>query len=353
MLIPRTLTLTCLFMPWLASAALFPAKTEVKVIDAKGFKKVMDHNVTSVVAFVAPWCGYCQRMAPEYSKAAEALAPMVPLFAVDCDQASNKPLCSEQGVQGFPTVKVYPRGGRSKPQSFDSPERTATNFFHWASRSIPHAVKRLDSVSEISGWTNENAAQPRALLLSSTKDIPLIWKALGNKYKHAISFGILQDKSGKQAVKLGVEDTPTKDSKVLIHPPGSQQFVRYEGPLKYKPLNKYLGSVADGTADFPILREQSEDSPVAPDAPVSTNGDATRSESATSSTVTPISSVSSAHIEEARATEGALDQKEADEAVKATEGSANAKPSSVPEATAAAGPDVEGDSRPDHTRDEL
>lgn len=45
-------------------------------------------------------------MAPEYSKAAVGLSPMVPLYAVDCDNDGNKRLCAEQGVQGFPTIKV-------------------------------------------------------------------------------------------------------------------------------------------------------------------------------------------------------------------------------------------------------
>ena len=43
-------------------------------------------------------------MAPEYSKAALGLYPLVPLYAIDCDK--HKSLCAEQGVQGFPTVKV-------------------------------------------------------------------------------------------------------------------------------------------------------------------------------------------------------------------------------------------------------
>lgn len=43
-------------------------------------------------------------MAPEYSKAALGLYPLVPLYAVDCDK--HKKLCAEQGVQGFPTIKV-------------------------------------------------------------------------------------------------------------------------------------------------------------------------------------------------------------------------------------------------------
>lgn len=45
-------------------------------------------------------------MAPEYSKAALGLYPMIPFYAVDCDKASNKKFCAEQGVQGFPTLKA-------------------------------------------------------------------------------------------------------------------------------------------------------------------------------------------------------------------------------------------------------
>lgn len=45
-------------------------------------------------------------MAPEYSKAALGLHPLLPFYAVDCDDDKNKRLCSEQGVQGFPTIKV-------------------------------------------------------------------------------------------------------------------------------------------------------------------------------------------------------------------------------------------------------
>lgn len=82
--------------------------------------------MTFGVAFVAPWCGvrvmfttdmsvlnsfllveqHCQKMAPEYSKAALGLYPLVPLYAVDCDAAKNKRLCADNGVKGFPTIKV-------------------------------------------------------------------------------------------------------------------------------------------------------------------------------------------------------------------------------------------------------
>lgn len=49
---------------------------------------------------------HCQKMAPEYEKAALGLYPLVPTYAVDCDRKTNQKLCAQQGVQGFPTVKV-------------------------------------------------------------------------------------------------------------------------------------------------------------------------------------------------------------------------------------------------------
>lgn len=39
---------------------------------------------------------HCQRLAPEYSKAAKGLHPLVPLYAVDCDEEGNKGLCANE-----------------------------------------------------------------------------------------------------------------------------------------------------------------------------------------------------------------------------------------------------------------
>jgi hypothetical protein len=41
-------------------------------------------------------------MVPEYSKAALGLHPLIPLYAVDCDE--NRPLCAEQARLSVSTV---------------------------------------------------------------------------------------------------------------------------------------------------------------------------------------------------------------------------------------------------------
>merc|ERR1719205_334420 len=58
------------------------------------------------IKFFAPWCGHCKRMAPDWEKLADEWAGNeVGLVAeVDCT-AEGKPLCDQNGVKGFPTLK--------------------------------------------------------------------------------------------------------------------------------------------------------------------------------------------------------------------------------------------------------
>ncbi|KAI0675581.1 thioredoxin-like protein [Trametes maxima] len=257
------LPLAVALTPSLASAALFPKDTVVKMLDAKDWRKVMKENATSVVAFVAPWCGHCQKMAPEFSQAALGVYPMIPFYAVDCDKQSNKRLCADQGVQGFPTLKLFPRGKDMKPLDFDYPTRTASAFYYWASRNIPHKVKKVYHLEDVPAWVDENIDKPRALLLNQGKHIPLLWQSLGNKYRDQIVFAVHRDRQGKSSLEMGLEKGAPKSSKVLFYPAGSKDYVRYHGVQKHDPLSKFFDSVLDGTADLSELSKQApEQAPV-------------------------------------------------------------------------------------------
>ena len=43
----------------------------------------------------------------QWKKAAKELEGVARLGAVNCDEEDNKGLCSEYGVKGFPTIKVF------------------------------------------------------------------------------------------------------------------------------------------------------------------------------------------------------------------------------------------------------
>ncbi|KAJ3717834.1 hypothetical protein C8R42DRAFT_676719 [Lentinula raphanica] len=249
------------------SAAIFPKDTVVKMLDPKGFRKVMKANETAMVAFVAPWCGHCQRMAPEYSKAALGLYPLIPTYAVDCDAEANKRLCHDQGVQGFPTVKLYPRGKQLDPITYESGDRSASSFFYFASRRVPNHVKKIGQLEGIEHWVEETAksGKPRALLLTKEKIIPLLWTVLGNKFAGKIELASHRDRKGKSSVAMGYEAGEQKASKVIIYAPESTIPVRYEGINKLDSLSNFFQSVIDGTADLETVNKEASSEEFVPD----------------------------------------------------------------------------------------
>ncbi|KAJ3576552.1 hypothetical protein NP233_g365 [Leucocoprinus birnbaumii] len=235
-------------VPSLAFGAIFPSNSHVKMLDPKSFKKAMKLNQTSIVAFVAPWCGHCQRLAPEYAKAADKLHPLIPTYAVDCDKEENKPLCADQRVQGFPTIKLFPRGNKVASMTYDSGERTSGAIFNWASRRVPNHVTKLSTLDEIQSWGEKTQDKTTLLLLTKDKKVPLLWKVLANKYSGKLELAAHRDEDGKAIETLGFDEK----TKVLVFPAGSSKPIRYDGLTKYEPLSKFFKSILDGTADFKV-----------------------------------------------------------------------------------------------------
>lgn len=61
---------------------------------------------TIFVKFFAPWCGHCKKMKPDWDKLMDAFAdsPTSLVADVDCT-TEGKPICDDNGVKGFPTLK--------------------------------------------------------------------------------------------------------------------------------------------------------------------------------------------------------------------------------------------------------
>jgi protein disulfide-isomerase A6 len=254
-MLPITLLGVALLLPSLASAAIFPKDTTVKLLNPKTWKKHSKSNQPAMVAFVAPWCGHCQRMAPEYSKASASANPMIPFYAIDCDEDANKPLCSEHGVRGFPTVKFFPKGLSAKSTTFEY-ERSASALFNFAKNSVPKTVKKLLKAGDVKPWIEEtkDQAQARIVLLTKETKVPLLWNVLSSMFKDKLTLATNSDKNGKTSQLLGL-DTEGK-SKILVYSPGSTKPYRYEGTMKLDALNKFFKSILDGTADIAVPEDE-------------------------------------------------------------------------------------------------
>jgi thioredoxin 2 len=86
------------------------ADGRVAELDAATHDKVTrGDGLPVLVDYWAPWCGPCRMMAPEFAKAAQALAPQVRLMKLNTED--HPEISARVGIRGIPALILY-RGGR-------------------------------------------------------------------------------------------------------------------------------------------------------------------------------------------------------------------------------------------------
>eukprot|EP00803_Ostreobium_quekettii_P003350 evm.model.scf_260.2 EVM.evm.TU.scf_260.2 scf_260:6126-8161(+) len=127
----------------------------VQDLEPDNFDKLVNGQRHALVEFYAPWCGHCKRLTPEYKSLGEKVAAdpqlknRVLIGKVNADE--HRTLGSRFGVQGFPTIKYFARGGPvDKPDSYDGP-RSADAFLEFLKKKIAEdkgfaRVEQLDSL---------------------------------------------------------------------------------------------------------------------------------------------------------------------------------------------------------------
>lgn len=77
-------------------------------ITSSEFESTIASNDYTVVDFFAPWCIWCQRLAPTWEAFAESVeGDILNLKVVTVDCVAESDLCGDQGVQAYPTVRFF------------------------------------------------------------------------------------------------------------------------------------------------------------------------------------------------------------------------------------------------------
>lgn len=129
-------SLVCTF--FLTANGLYSSGDDVVELTPTNFhKEVMQSDSLWLVEFYAPWCGHCQRLAPEWKKAATALKGVVKVGAVDADK--HQALGGQYGVTGFPTIKIFGLN-KYKPEDYQA-GRTSQAIIEAALNSVRSLIK--------------------------------------------------------------------------------------------------------------------------------------------------------------------------------------------------------------------
>lgn len=140
-----------------------PEKQEgVTIVVAKNYNDiVLDDTKDVLVEFYAPWCGHCKALAPKYDDlaaqyAASEFKDKVVIAKVDAT-ANDVP----DEIQGFPTIKLFPAGGKDEPVTY-SGSRTTEDLIKFIKENGKYEAEPIpaeDDVSESSATSADSSTK--------------------------------------------------------------------------------------------------------------------------------------------------------------------------------------------------
>lgn len=236
----------------LVNAGLYPRGGAVKEVDSKAFRSVViESERPSVVEFYAPWCGYCQKLTPEFMKAAKSAQGMVDFVAVNCDENANKPLCQRYNVKGFPTIKTFrPPSAKNGDKKKPKPEIEDYTGERKASAIVEYAFSKMRNYASVvtsrnvDKYLTQNEDNHKVVLLAGKKKkagMPPLYKALSVDFPQAKFGYVPASEVAAVAQKLDV-NTPSDRSipTLFLLQRETKEPVVYEGELKRDPIAKFL-----------------------------------------------------------------------------------------------------------------
>ncbi|KAF9190339.1 protein disulfide isomerase (PDI) protein [Haplosporangium sp. Z 11] len=232
-------------------AGLYSSKDHVVEVTTQTFDaEVMNSDHLVMVEFYAPWCGHCKNLVPHYKAAAKNLHGIVKMAAIDCDDDKNRPTCSQYGIKGFPTIKVFPPSKNGKkgvkyPKDYQG-ERSAKAMVDFLVKMVPNDIKLVTSnpssekiinIDEFSA--NEN--EPRALLFTNKLTSSNMYKGLATDMKDRMVVAEMRAPSDEVLKKYKIVKPPA----LVVFPKGSQESILYTGELKRDPLSEFMNQYAE------------------------------------------------------------------------------------------------------------
>ncbi|KAJ2617765.1 hypothetical protein H4S08_000145 [Coemansia sp. RSA 1365] len=225
-------------------SGMYESNSAVKRLTAANFDRVVSRtSQPTFVKFYAPWCSWCQKLEPEYERAAKRTRGIAQFYAVDCDDDKNKALCARYNVEGFPTLKVLTekRTKRGSRRQVDyQGERKASAMAKFARSMLPNLSKKLSSDGLDAFITTGQL--PSAVLLTTRTKASDLWRGVAARLDRQVQFAHISHPDKQTLERLRVSTLPAMV--VFPKPTDLSTFEVYSGEAKYLPIAKFIHMVA-------------------------------------------------------------------------------------------------------------
>uniref|UniRef100_A0A8R1XXC0 Thioredoxin domain-containing protein n=1 Tax=Onchocerca volvulus TaxID=6282 RepID=A0A8R1XXC0_ONCVO len=131
--------------------------TAVNVIhldDSNALRKIISGEKPVLIMFYAPWCGFCKRLKPEFSAAADELKGKIVLAGMDLTHHGNEIIAKQFNIDGYPTLEYF-EGGMHKFRY--KGQNSKSGIIEWLKNPVEQTTSPSLEEEEISwtGPTNE------------------------------------------------------------------------------------------------------------------------------------------------------------------------------------------------------
>ncbi|KAH1184416.1 protein disulfide-isomerase A2 [Mauremys mutica] len=210
----------------------------VLVLHQHNFERALREHRLLLVEFYAPWCGHCQALAPEFTRAAGILKNnSTGLRLAKVDAMEEPDLSAEFGVTGYPVLKLFRDGNRTHPIDFTG-QRDAEGIVRWMRRKAGPSTELLQD-------------EASALEFIASQDVVVIgfFKDLQSKAAQ----GFYEVASDAVDVTFGVSNRTELFQKYSVTPDTVCLFKKFDEKRADFPLDAELGLNKEELSRFIVL----------------------------------------------------------------------------------------------------
>nr|XP_054755172.1 protein disulfide-isomerase A6 homolog [Lytechinus pictus] len=238
----------------------------IELTDGNFEKEVLQSKEGFLVEFFAPWCGHCQRLAPEFAKAATELKGKIKLGALDA--TAHTVIASRFQVKGYPTLKYFPAGAKDFNSAVDyTGGRTASDIVAWGLEKAADSVEPPEILELTGNEVLAEACQEHPLCIVSVLPHILdtgavgrnqyiqILRELGEKYKAKL-WGWVWTSAGEhssleQSLDIGGFGYPA----MAVMNVRKKKFSILRGSFDKAGIDEFLRSISVGRGSTQSLRD--------------------------------------------------------------------------------------------------